>query len=71
MAYRLSLYQHLVVNQVVAGVQVNHPNIEPAASTRRLEQRRVSLGMIDRELMALNRHNAAVRSHATDDDAIV
>ena len=55
-AYRLSLHQHRVVNQVVARVQVDHPNIEYAAPTRCLEQRRVPLGTIDQELMGLSRH---------------
>ena len=71
-AYRLSLHQHLVVNQVVARAQSDHPNVEYAAPTRRLQQRRVSLGMIDGEPVDLSRHGAVVRwAHATDDDAIV
>ena len=53
-ADRLSLYQHFVVNQVVAGAEVDHPNIECAAPTCRLEQRRVPFGMIDGESMGLS-----------------
>jgi len=60
-AYRFSLHQHLVVNQVVTGVQVDHPNIERAAPTCRFKQRRVSFGMIDGESMGLSRHNPDAR----------
>jgi hypothetical protein len=57
-ADRLSLYQHVVVNQVVAGVQMDHADIECAAPTYRLEQRRVPFRMVDRELMRRSSHGA-------------
>ena len=70
-ANRLALYQHLVINQVVARRQADHLNVEYAALTYGLEQRRARR-MIDEELMGPSRH---IRLHsrcaADDDDAIV
>lgn len=60
-ADRLSLHQHLVINQVVARVQADHLNIECAAPTCRVEQRRLSFGIIHGESMGLSRHNPAER----------
>jgi hypothetical protein len=50
-ADRLALDEHRVVDQVVPGREVSHPDVERAGSTQGIQQGRAALAVIDSELM--------------------
>jgi hypothetical protein len=49
---RFALNEHLVLNQVIAGRETGHLDVEGAAKTDGLEQRRAAFGMVDGDLMS-------------------
>jgi hypothetical protein len=54
----LAFYQYLVVNQVVASCQTDHPHVERAALEHSAEERRLFFGVADMEAMDPTRHGA-------------
>jgi hypothetical protein len=53
---RFTLNEHLVLNQVVAGREAGHLQIERTAPTERLQHRRAPFGMVDDDLTNRIRH---------------
>ena len=47
----LALDEHLIVNQVIAGREMDHADLERAASTHGIKQFRAALRVVDSDLM--------------------
>jgi hypothetical protein len=55
----LTLDEHAVVDQVIAGGQALHMNVKIAAAKSKSEERRIPFGDVDTELVARRLHRAA------------